>query len=212
MLGKIMKTVFLVLLMIVIISCDHGKTEDPCYKIGATKEECEQNSECSYVDSKLIVKIQYPHFTYEWPCYMLLSNVSPAAQGTIGFCSVRNKSRSQDGYAGETFCYELSDNLFMTYYVNEWAIWPNKTEREKWVSCFDPPPEMLLDVTVPSCSSACGNGVIEWGEECDGENLGTPSGCAEFSGFTDHADYVDGAITCNEDCTRNYDACVSTGE
>ena len=46
----------------------------------------------------------------------------------------------------------------------------------------------------------CGNGVLDPGEECDGENLGGNT-CGDVG------NYVGGTLSCNADCTFNTDEC-----
>ncbi len=49
----------------------------------------------------------------------------------------------------------------------------------------------------------CGNGVRDHGEECDGEDLGGMTTCADFNCRSP------GLVTCNPDCTFNLSACHS---
>ncbi len=51
--------------------------------------------------------------------------------------------------------------------------------------------------------SACGNGMLEADEECDGTNLGGLTTCADLEGFDE------GALSCNPDCTLSVDACIA---
>ncbi len=60
----------------------------------------------------------------------------------------------------------------------------------------------------------CGNGVIEPGEQCDGDQLGTMPSCAEHQAavhpaFAGDAIYTEGTITCNTGCWWDFSDCVS---
>nr|MDA3863518.1 hypothetical protein [Deltaproteobacteria bacterium] len=57
-------------------------------------------------------------------------------------------------------------------------------------------------------SPVCGNGVIEFGEQCDGSQLGTMSDCATHGSITGAGNWTSGEITCNEYyCYWEYDNC-----
>ena len=49
---------------------------------------------------------------------------------------------------------------------------------------------------------ACGDGVINGPEQCDGDNLGDVMGCDDIPGFTG-----EGGVTCNDDCAYDTSAC-----
>lgn len=51
--------------------------------------------------------------------------------------------------------------------------------------------------------TACGNGIVETGEECDGADLDGQT-CVGLG-------YAGGALTCNSDCTFNTSSCTSGG-
>ncbi|MBU1238764.1 hypothetical protein KKF84_05545 [Myxococcota bacterium] len=52
-------------------------------------------------------------------------------------------------------------------------------------------------------SENCGDGIIDIGEECDGDNIGEES-CASHGYYT-------GTLTCNSDCTLNLVQCIGQG-
>jgi len=60
----------------------------------------------------------------------------------------------------------------------------------------------------------CGNGVIEPGEQCDGDQLGTMPSCSEHQAavhpaFAGDAIYTEGTITCTTGCWWDFSNCVS---
>ncbi len=56
----------------------------------------------------------------------------------------------------------------------------------------------------------CGNGIIEWGEQCDGDQLGSMADCAEHAALIGAGQYTSGEITCSAKCTWDFGGCVSS--
>ena len=88
------------------------------------------------------------------------------------------------------------------------------TAQQEWIICSD----YTLDATnntitatvnhftlfaVMASSFVCGNGVIEYGEQCDGEDLDEQT-CVTRG-------YASGTLTCNSNCTFNTSNCASGG-
>ncbi len=63
--------------------------------------------------------------------------------------------------------------------------------------------DCLLDLSGCVSSGACGNGVAEAGEECDGTDLGSATCATVRSGI-----YGGGELSCREDCTFDTTGCV----
>ena len=56
----------------------------------------------------------------------------------------------------------------------------------------------------PACRN-CGNHIVNDGESCDGSNFASnKTTCKQWNSLL----YADGTVTCNDDCTINYDACT----
>ena len=70
---------------------------------------------------------------------------------------------------------------------------------------------MVASLLVCACSSdsvsvsseQCGNGMLDDGEICDGENFSPNASCLEGLHLPEGA-----SLSCNEDCSLNTDACV----
>ncbi len=90
------------------------------------------------------------------------------------------------------WCKFLSE--YIVLYVDGVGLIPP----DDWFICHE---------TIPDCSSTCGNGVIEPGEVCDGEQLGAPSDCAVFSEIMNYGGYTSGTLSCNELCHWDFSDC-----
>ena len=64
-------------------------------------------------------------------------------------------------------------------------------------------PQCRIDTTDCTVASACGNGVLDAGEECDGKILGKISTCVSFNGT-----FSSGTLGCTSSCQLNTTSCV----
>ena len=73
------------------------------------------------------------------------------------------------------------------------------------LSCND---ACKLDTSLCDAKPGCGNGVINPGEDCDGDDFGNlPSlNCADIS-----TEYAGGTVVCSNACTIDYAQCISNG-
>jgi len=102
------------------------------------------------------------------------------------------------------YCYFLDQSIFIS---QKFSLENRDKIPPGWVQCaalglFDSDP------------IECGNGIIEPGEQCDTDQLGTMASCAEHQAavhpaFAADADYTAGEITCRVDCTWDFSGCTS---
>lgn len=65
-----------------------------------------------------------------------------------------------------------------------------------------------LDTSGCSAANICGDNKVDDGEDCDGTKFfGDETSCKEWSSI-----YESGTVSCNKDCTVNFDACVAKAE
>ncbi len=63
---------------------------------------------------------------------------------------------------------------------------------------------------VPTTTPVCGNGIVESGEECDGDEYDDDS-CADVCTCEDFCDDVGGTLRCRRDCTVDFSRCTAGG-
>ncbi len=100
----------------------------------------------------------------------------------------------------QTYCRRLTPhlNLAVEFAGSEVRV------PEGFFPCLGPSGQRLSTYFPSDCLSVCGNGIIEPGEECDGENLGGPVSCDQWPG----TGFVAGEVLCTSGCRRDFSDCV----
>lgn len=109
------------------------------------------------------------------------------------------------GGGTQTFCRRITPNLTVAVELNSnlHRIPPN------FYPCLSAGGLRLTTYFPTDCPPVCGNGILEPGEECDGENLGAPADCSAYlSARGLDSTGVTGSLACTTDCLRDLSGCV----
>lgn len=214
-----MKIAYLVVIINVFAACEDSPD---CYKIGIGKEACESKG-CRYLSLSPIVLINDVKIGTAADVFWYWHSTGDRSQVfEVGVCTEKLKpSGLHDDYnccdeypndiccigtPDEHFCLKLAENIFLSLRFD-------KNNKDKvppgWKVCesIGIPFEWMVPIE-------CGNGIIEPGEQCDGDQLGTMASCAEHQAavhpaFAGDADYTDGEITCTTGCSWDFSGCTS---
>jgi hypothetical protein len=193
--------VFGLILLLAAIGCEEKQVSE-CYDFPANKEDCEAKSHCTYVvagGNSIIINNSF----YGTPLPTFLSWYRLSFPRDIGVCTDKNNKQSgncdndecEDINEEERYCLRISSFFTCGAFLSP--------PSPKWITF-----EELQENLNGNYSPVCGNGVIEFGEQCDGSQLGTMSDCATHGSITGAGNWTSGEITCNEYyCYWEYDNC-----
>ncbi|MBU1239218.1 hypothetical protein KJ865_05875 [Myxococcota bacterium] len=198
-----MKILFIILLSVFVFSCE----EDNCYKFGTTKEACESKSNCRFRTSA--VSLIVDDSPTEW-MEIILRGWDPnfLTNSRVGICIDKDNkvSTHQDDKANEkdsggyqsntSWCYRFMPSLMAGLLL---PLSPSSD----WIRCSE-----LAESMKPDSLPVCGNGIIELGEQCDTDQLGTMPDCATHAARLNKGPYTSGVITCTPvTCQWDYSQC-----
>jgi hypothetical protein len=150
---------------------------------------------------------------------------------SAGFCFIKKKKKTsggQDNYnpcdpyiVGECilssedfYCLPLGKYMYLTY---NFMGYSKSLIPSEWKLCTDlglPYDAIEFPLGAQYLSPeweppVCGNGIIELGEQCDGDQLGSMADCAEHAALIGDAQYTAGELGCSRKCAWDFSGCVS---
>ncbi|MGM0596564.1 MAG: hypothetical protein ACQES9_05935 [Myxococcota bacterium] len=193
--------IFGLILLLAATGCEEKQVSD-CYDFPANKEDCEAKSQCTYVvvgGNNIIMNDSI--FALGLPFYLSWYRLSFPSD--IGVCT--DKNNKQSGNCDNDECEDINEEKIYYLRISSFYIYGAflSPPSPKWVTF-----EELKESVQGGYYANCGNGVIEFGEQCDGSQLGTMSDCATHGSITGAGDWTSGEITCDpEKCYWEYRDC-----
>ncbi len=198
------------LVVLTLVSCGENGDSENCVQVGGNQEDCIAHEKCRWVqadltllqeDGCLVGQSGTWYGSREMHLGVCVRRADPVRPDTV----VPDDGRGQPDRV--KMCRRESRNLALVLLL-DMAEHSIRGLSPGWEPCFleysgiwEPVGSMIIG----NCTSVCGNGILEPGEECEGEFNHTGIMCGELTHWWGSGNN-DGHVTCQE-CRWDFSAC-----